>query len=92
MANKTVAAQAAAVKAAVVHEFVLYRRAGDDRVALLSDPDLDVVKQARVNAIAGAIGAGQARPELFIEDRKCTYPLKNGKRQAEGSTCEESEV
>lgn len=94
MATKQSAAPVAAkAKSETVSEFVLFRRAGDDRVPLMSDHELEVVKQARVNAIATALRDGQARPDLFIIERACTYPLsESGKRLAEGSTCNESEV
>jgi len=75
-----------------VHEFVLHRRAGDGSVPVMSDSDLDVVKATKINEITAAQREGRPRPDLFIVDRKVTYPLKNGKRQAEGSTCDESEV
>ncbi len=94
-AAKPAAAPAAPAKpkSETVSEFVLFRRSGDDRIPLMSDSELDIVRQARVNAIAGALSSGQARPGLFVVERKCTYPLAgNGKRQGEGSTCEETEL
>jgi hypothetical protein len=91
MPQKT-AAVAAASKSETVHEFVLYRRVGDDSVPIMSDPDLDLVKAAKINAVNEDVRAGRARPDLYITDRECTYPLRNGKRQAEGSICDESEV
>lgn len=97
-AGAAVAAVAAVLATSeVVHEFVLYRREGVDKIPVMSDHDLDVVKQAKVNAVADALRNGQARPDLGITDRKVTYPLSYGKdgkpvRQAMGSTCEETEL
>jgi len=92
MATKPAAAAPAAPKSETVHEYVLHRRDGDDSVPLMSDQDLDVAKAAKIEAIRDAAKNGRARPDLFIVDRKCVYPLRNGKRQAQGSTCDESEV
>jgi hypothetical protein len=91
-ATKPVAAAPAAKTSETVHEFVLYRRSGDERAPVMSDHDLDVVKAAKIDEINAASREGRPRPALFITDRKCTYPLRNGKRQADGSTCDESEV
>lgn len=77
----------------VKHEFVLYRRVGDDRVPVMSHGDLDVVKHMKVRTVADAFASGQAVPDLFITDRKCTYPLgASGQLLAQGSTEEETEV
>ena len=82
----------AAKTSETVHEYVLHRRAGDDSVPVMSHPDLDVVRAAKINEIGAASREGRPSPDLFIVDRKCTYPLRNGKHQADGSTCAESEV
>lgn len=90
----TATATASAAKAAseTVVEFVLHRREGGDKLPVMSDHDLDVVKMAKTNTIAQALAHGQARPDLVITQRTCTYPVRGGKRQAEGSTCDEKEL
>lgn len=91
----TAAAPAKATRTTdTVVEYVLrHHRSEEDTHPLLSDPDLDVVKHAKIDAVRQAQREGRARPELSILKRTCTYPLgRGGQRMAEGSTCDESEV
>ncbi len=76
-----------------VVEYALYEGAGDDRQGRFSDADLDVVKHRRTELKLEALKAGRSIPAFSITERVVTYPLDgNGKRQALGSTCVETEL
>lgn len=95
MAGKAVAAGAPAKKTTdTVIEYVLRNHLAEDDIRpVMSDHDLEVVKHARIQGIHDARLAGMARPDLRIGKRTCTYPLSSqGKRLADGSTCDEEEV
>lgn len=92
-APKAAAATSAAKKTDTVTEFVLKQRKGDTLVPLFSDQDEDVVRAQKTRVIVEAQQGGQPRPDLVIIKRVCTYPLgAEGKRLAEGSTAEETEL
>ncbi len=82
-------------KTASASEFVLYEGAADnaERRAVFSDEDRGVVELHRAALIREAFLAGKARPVFSITERRCTWPLDSkGRRQANGSTCEEVEA
>ena len=77
-----------------VKEYVLYRVEGEVRIALFSDQDEDVVRAHKIDAVRDAHAAGQARPELVMTCRTCTYPnvSKTGQGLALDSTCDEADL